>query len=81
MQKLKIALPKGSLQQATMDLFVRAGWEIYLPERSYTPTTNDAELEIMLVRSQEIPRYVSEGIFDMGITGYDWIKEEADAIA
>ncbi len=75
MQKLKIALPKGSLQKATMDLFVRAGWEMYLPERSYTPTTNDAELEIMLVRSQEIPRYVSEGIFDMGITGYDWIRE------
>lgn len=75
MRKLRIGLPKGSLQEATLSLFQKAGIQIYVDSRSYKPTSNDPELEIMLVRSQEMARYVEDDVFDCGITGYDWIKE------
>jgi ATP phosphoribosyltransferase len=74
-QKLKLGLPKGSLQEATIEIFKRAGVRIHASDRSYFPTSDDDELEIMLVRSQEMARYVADGAFDAGITGFDWIME------
>ncbi|MEW6558133.1 MAG: ATP phosphoribosyltransferase [Elusimicrobiota bacterium] len=74
-QQLKLGLPKGSLQEATFELFRKAGIKIYASERSYFPSCDDDELEIMLVRSQEMAKYVEDGVFDCGITGYDWICE------
>lgn len=76
---LKIALPKGSLQDATFNLFKKAGWDFKVSSRSYHPTVNDDEIETTLLRAQEIARYVEAGVLDMGITGYDNICEcEAD---
>ena len=72
---LRLALPKGSLQEATLDLFRKAGFRIHVGERSYFPVCDDEELVIMLVRSQEIPTYVADGAFDAGLTGYDWVRE------
>ncbi len=68
-------MPKGSLQQATLDLFEKAGWNIYVSSRSYRPTSDDPELELRLIRAQEIGRYVDHGFLDCGITGKDWIAE------
>jgi ATP phosphoribosyltransferase len=73
--KLKLGLPKGSLQESTIEIFKRAGIRVHASERSYFPSSDDAELDIMLVRSQEMARYVAEGVFDAGLTGYDWIME------
>lgn len=75
MKKLKIVLPKGSLQETTLSLFRKAGMEILTKERLYKPICEDEELEITFVRAQEIPKYVEIGTFDCGITGYDWICE------
>ncbi|MFH1563949.1 MAG: ATP phosphoribosyltransferase [Nitrospirota bacterium] len=72
---LKLGLPKGSLQHATIELFGKAGYRISVSERSYFPAIDDEEIEVMLVRAQEMSRYVEEGVFDVGITGLDWIKE------
>ena len=72
---LRIGLPKGSLQEPTLELFKRAGYEVVLSSRSYKPTVNDPELEIRLLRAQEIGRYVDRGFLDCGITGIDWIVE------
>ncbi len=78
---LRLGLPKGSLQEATFVLFKRAGFNIKLPARSYYPVIDDPELEVMLMRAQEIPRYVSDGVLDAGLSGYDWIMENgADVI-
>jgi ATP phosphoribosyltransferase len=74
--KLKIGLPKGSLQETTFKLFKNAGYTIKLPERSYVPVIDDPELEGLVIRAQEMARYVEDGILDMGITGYDWVKEQ-----
>jgi len=74
-KKLRLGFPKGSLQDSTVDLFRRAGIKINVSTRSYYPTSDDGELEIMLVRSQEMAKYVEEGFFDAGLTGYDWICE------
>ena len=74
-RKLTLGLPKGSLQQATLDLFEKAGWNIYVSSRSYRPTSDDKELELRLIRAQEIGRYVDHGFLDCGITGKDWIAE------
>ncbi len=74
-KKLKLGLPKGSLQESTIEIFRRAGVRVYASERSYFPTSDDDELDIMLVRSQEMARYVADGVFDAGLTGYDWIME------
>jgi len=77
--KLKIALPKGSLQEATFGLFRKAGWDFRVSSRSYHPTVNDDEIETTLLRAQEIARYIEAGVLDMGITGYDNVREcEAD---
>ncbi len=73
--RLKLGLPKGSLQETTLELFRKAGIKIYPSERSYFPSCDDEELEIMLVRAQEIAKYVEQSVFDCGITGYDWICE------
>ncbi|MEZ0389637.1 MAG: ATP phosphoribosyltransferase [Verrucomicrobium sp.] len=76
---LRIGLPKGSLQDPTLDLFKRSGFNIIVHSRSYRPSVDDAELEIRLLRAQEIGRYVDHGFLDCGITGRDWIAEnEAD---
>ncbi|MEW6096365.1 MAG: ATP phosphoribosyltransferase [bacterium] len=72
---LKLGLPKGSLQEATIELFQKAGYMISVGKRSYFPTIDDEDIEIMLVRAQEMSRYVEEGVFDVGLTGFDWIKE------
>src|SRR5712691_13375870 len=73
--KLRIDIPKGSLQDATVQLFARAGFNIYVSERSYFPTIDDPEIECMLIRAQEMTRYVCEGVLDAGLTGQDWIAE------
>lgn len=73
--KLRLGLPKGSLQEATFQLFKRAGYNIAVSGRSYYPSVDDPEIEVILMRAQEIPRYVSEGVFDAGLSGYDWIQE------
>ena len=72
---LKLCLPKGSLQDATFALFQRAGFNFTISSRSYFPTADDDEIQAMLVRAQEVARYVEEGIFDAGLTGKDWILE------
>jgi ATP phosphoribosyltransferase len=74
--KLKIGLPKGSLQETTFRLFKNAGYNIKLLERSYVPVIDDPELEGLVIRAQEMARYVEDGILDMGITGYDWVLEQ-----
>lgn len=74
--RLKIGLPKGSLQEATFKIFRKAGYQIALSGRSYFPSLDDPELEAVLVRAQEIPRYVEEGILDAGLTGRDWVLEQ-----
>jgi ATP phosphoribosyltransferase len=73
--KLKLGIPKGSLQDATIALFERAGWRIYANGRSYFPTIDDAEIECMLIRAQEMARYVEKGVLDAGLTGIDWVVE------
>jgi ATP phosphoribosyltransferase len=72
---LKLGLPKGSLQESTVELFRRAGIRIHSSDRSYFPSCDDEEIEIMLIRSQEMGKYVEDGLFDAGITGRDWILE------
>jgi len=74
-KKLKLGFPKGSLQESTVELFKKAGIKINISDRSYYPSSNDDELEIMLIRSQEMARYVQDGFFDAGLTGYDWVCE------
>jgi len=74
-KKLKIGLPKGSLSLPTLDLFEKAGFEIYGASRSYRPSIDDPEIELRLLRAQEIGRYVDRGFLDCGITGRDWIAE------
>jgi len=74
-KKLKLGFPKGSLQDSTIELFKRAGIRVYASDRSYFPSTDDDELDIMLVRSQEMARYVADGVFDAGLTGHDWVME------
>jgi len=73
---LRIGLPKGSLQESTLKLFRKAGYHISVSGRSYYPVFDDTEIEAMLIRAQEMARYVENGILDCGLTGYDWIKEQ-----
>jgi ATP phosphoribosyltransferase len=73
--KLKLGLPKGSLQDATFALFERAGFMFKMGARSYQPVVNDAELEPILLRPQEIPQYVADGVIDAGLTGHDWVTD------
>lgn len=74
-KKLRLGLPKGSLQEATGELFRRAGYKIVFSSRSYFPTIDDDDIECMLLRAQEMARYVADGILDAGLTGHDWIVE------
>ncbi|MCB1099742.1 MAG: ATP phosphoribosyltransferase [Verrucomicrobiae bacterium] len=74
-QTLTIGLPKGSLQEPTLDLFQKAGYHIYGSSRSYKPSVDDPELEVRVLRAQEIGRYVDQGFLDCGVTGKDWIAE------
>ncbi len=77
--RLKLGIPKGSLQDATIQLFARAGFSIYASARSYFPAIDDPEIDCMLIRAQEMARYVSDGVLDAGLTGQDWIAEHAAA--
>ena len=72
---LKLGIPKGSLEEATVKLFGKAGYDIKIKNRSYFPSIDDDEIECMLIRAQEIPRYVADGVLDAGLSGKDWIQE------
>ena len=72
---LKLGIPAGSLQEATAELFRRAGYKITFSSRSYYPTIDDDEIECLLIRAQEMARYVQDGVLDAGLTGYDWVME------
>ena len=72
---LKLGIPKGSLENATIDLFRRAGFQITVNSRSYFPAIDDPNIECMLIRAQEMARYVEDGVLDAGLTGLDWIAE------
>ena len=83
-RKIRLGIPKGSLQDATVALFAQAGWKIYVSGRSYFPSTDDPEIECMLIRAQEMARYVEQGVLDVGLTGMDWVREnglQVEAIA
>jgi ATP phosphoribosyltransferase len=72
---LRLGIPKGSLENATVDLFAKAGWRISINDRSYFPSIDDPTIEVVLFRAQEMSRYVEENVIDVGLTGSDWIKE------
>ncbi len=81
MNKLKLGLPAGSLQNTTLDMFKKAGYNIHIGDRSYYPYIDDEEIECVLMRAQEIPKYVEDRVLDVGLTGKDWITEtEADVV-
>ncbi len=80
MGTLKLGLPKGSLQEATFKVFERAGFKIYISGRSYFPSIDDTEIEPVLLRAQEISRYVEDGVLDCGITGADWTLENSSKV-
>jgi ATP phosphoribosyltransferase len=75
MSLLRLGIPKGSLQDATVELLARAGWKVTLSSRSYVPMIDDPEMDCLLVRAQEMARYVESGALDAGITGHDWVME------
>jgi ATP phosphoribosyltransferase len=75
--ELRLGIPKGSLQDATIALFERAGWRIFANGRSYFPSIDDTEIQCMLIRAQEMARYVEKGVLDAGLTGIDWVVESA----
>lgn len=78
---LKLGIPKGSLQDATVELFRKAGYKIIIHGRSYYPTIDDPDIECLLLRAQEMARYVEQGLLDVGLTGYDWVIEnDADVV-
>src|SRR6059036_3364029 len=79
-QKLRFGLPKGSLQDATIEKMAKAGFNIQVSSRSYIPYVDDEELEIRLIRAQEISRYVEHGYLDCGITGHDWVQENGSKV-
>ncbi len=79
--KLKLGIPKGSLEHSTIDLFRRAGFNIGASARSYFPSIDDPEIECMLIRAQEMPRYVEDGVLDAGLTGRDWVEENEAQVA
>ncbi len=80
MKKLKLGLPKGSLQEATFKIFKKAGFSVSIGSRSYFPSIDDDEIEPVLIRAQEMSRYVEDGILDCGITGEDWIAENSSEV-
>lgn len=80
MKKIKLGIPKGSLQEATLRIFEKAGFKISVDERSYFPSVDDDEIEIVMLRAQEISKYVESGVLDCGITGQDWILENGSDV-
>ncbi|HHT9119426.1 MAG TPA: ATP phosphoribosyltransferase [Candidatus Hypogeohydataceae bacterium YC41] len=80
MAKLALGIPKGSLQEATIEMMKRAGWKVRVPQRSYYPSIDDEELEGRLIRPQDMSRYVEKGIIDAGLTGADWVKENGSDV-
>ncbi len=80
MEKLKLGIPKGSLESTTIDLFRKAGWKITTSSRSYFPRIDDATIRCMLVRAQEMAQYVESGALDVGLTGKDWIMENNSSV-
>jgi ATP phosphoribosyltransferase len=74
-KKIKLGIPKGSLQEATLELFKKAGFNISVSERSYKPFIDDEQIDCLLIRAQEIPKYVEQGVLDAGLSGKDWITE------
>ena len=78
--KLRLGIPKGSLQDSTIKIFGKAGYKIRVSERSYFPSIDDIEIEVVLFRAQEMSRYVEDGIIDCGITGNDWIEENSSSV-
>ena len=80
MNKLKLGIPKGSLQETTIYLLKKAGFNVRLTERSYYPEIDDPDIECMLIRAQEMPRYVESQVLDMGITGIDWVMESGKKV-
>jgi len=81
MKILKLGIPKGSLQERTLEIFKKAGFNVYLNPRSYFPSIDDPEIKVILVRAQEVSRYIEEGVLDCGITGEDWILENNSDVA
>ena len=80
MNKLKVGIPKGSLEKATIELFKRSGWKISISSRNYFPDVDDDTLACTLIRAQEMSRYVEDGTLDLGLTGKDWIRENGSDI-
>lgn len=78
--KLKLALPKGSLQERTLDLFEKAGYNIYVSDRGLRPSSDDSDLDLYLIRAQEVAQYISSGFIDCGITGLDWAQGYTDSL-
>ena len=80
MNKLKVGIPKGSLEKATIELFKKSGWKIGISSRNYFPDIDDESLSCTLIRAQEMSRYVEDGTLDLGLTGKDWIKENGSEV-
>ena len=80
MKKLKVGIPKGSLENATIDLFKKSGWKISISSRNYFPDIDDETISCTLIRAQEMSRYVEDGTLDLGLTGKDWIKENGSDV-
>jgi ATP phosphoribosyltransferase len=80
MSKLMLGIPKGSLEKSTAEMFAKAGYKISISSRSYYPVIDDDEIECMLIRAQEMSRYVEKGILDCGLTGHDWIEENGSDV-
>ncbi|HUS91027.1 MAG TPA: ATP phosphoribosyltransferase [Phycisphaerae bacterium] len=78
--KLALGIPKGSLQDSTLDLFERAGYNIHISSRSYFPTIDDDRITVIMFRAQEMSRYVEDGVLDVGLTGYDWVRENGSDV-
>jgi ATP phosphoribosyltransferase len=77
---LRLGIPKGSLQDSTIDLFNKAGWKVQINDRSYFPTIDDPGIEVVMFRAQEMSRYVEDGVIDLGLTGFDWIQENGSDV-
>jgi ATP phosphoribosyltransferase len=80
MSKIMLGIPKGSLEKSTAEMFAKAGYKISISSRSYYPTIDDEEIECMLIRAQEMSRYIEKGILDCGLTGHDWIEENGSDV-
>lgn len=78
--RLVLGIPKGSLQDSTLDLFARAGYNITISSRSYFPTIDDDTMSVIMFRAQEMSRYVEDGVIDVGLTGYDWVQENSSDV-